>query len=163
MNAATSGVISGRRVALWFVAFFAVIIAVNLFMARQAIVHWTGLVVPNSYVASQQFNGKIAAHRALAALGLAETVTVSAGRLQWALSTADGKTLPLVSATVQLGRPVGAQDDASLAMIAEPASNILSAPIPSAGRWVATIVADVPGVGRYETVHRLTVHDGDMK
>ncbi len=37
------------------VAFFGVIIAVNVTMATIAIASWTGLVVQNSYVASQEF------------------------------------------------------------------------------------------------------------
>ena len=39
-------------------AFFGVIIAVNVVMATLASTSWTGLVVENSYVASQEFNRK---------------------------------------------------------------------------------------------------------
>jgi nitrogen fixation protein FixH len=39
------------------VAFFGVVIAVNLTMARLAIGSFGGVVVENSYVASQKFNG----------------------------------------------------------------------------------------------------------
>ena len=37
-------------------AFFGVVVAVNLFMARDALSTFGGLVVENSYVASQDFN-----------------------------------------------------------------------------------------------------------
>jgi nitrogen fixation protein FixH len=42
--------------AMILVAFFAVVIAVNLLMARLAISTFGGVVVENSYVASQHFN-----------------------------------------------------------------------------------------------------------
>jgi nitrogen fixation protein FixH len=52
------------------VAFFGVIITVNMIMARFAVTTWSGLVVPNTYVASQQFNAKAAQSRAIAAQGI---------------------------------------------------------------------------------------------
>ena len=39
--------------------FFGTIISVNLLMAWYANTSWSGLVVKNSYVASQEFNGKL--------------------------------------------------------------------------------------------------------
>src|SRR5690606_31679205 len=49
------------------VLFFGVIISVNLYMAWQATHTWSGLVVKNTYIASQEFNGKVAEAKALAA------------------------------------------------------------------------------------------------
>ncbi len=54
---------TGRRLAAILVSFFAVVIAVNLAMAMVARGSWSGLVVANSYVASQEFNEKVAAAR----------------------------------------------------------------------------------------------------
>ena len=50
------GEFTGRHMAIIMVAFFGVIIAVNLTMATLASRSWTGLVVKNSYVESQKFN-----------------------------------------------------------------------------------------------------------
>ncbi|MFC3175391.1 FixH family protein [Novosphingobium bradum] len=47
---------TGRHMALIMVAFFGVVIAVNVTMARLATSTFTGVVVENSYVASQHFN-----------------------------------------------------------------------------------------------------------
>ena len=47
-------------------AFFGTIITVNFTMAYLATSTWSGLVVKNTYVASQQFNGKAAAAKARA-------------------------------------------------------------------------------------------------
>lgn len=48
---------TGRHLACIVVAFFAVVIAVNMLMATLAGRSFGGLVVANSYVASQRFNG----------------------------------------------------------------------------------------------------------
>ena len=48
---------TGRHMAAIMIAFFTVVIGVNVVMARSAIQTFGGVVVENSYVASQQFNG----------------------------------------------------------------------------------------------------------
>lgn len=48
---------TGRHMAAIMVAFFSVVIGVNMVMARSAISTFGGVVVDNSYVASQEFNG----------------------------------------------------------------------------------------------------------
>lgn len=55
--------ITGRKVLLTIVAFFGVIIAVNATMLTLAVKTFGGLVVENSYVASQRFNEDVAAAR----------------------------------------------------------------------------------------------------
>src|SRR3546814_20687118 len=50
--------------------FFGIVISVNLYMAWQATRSWSGLVVENTYIASQEFNGKVADAKALAASGV---------------------------------------------------------------------------------------------
>jgi nitrogen fixation protein FixH len=55
---------TGRHMAAALVGFFAVVIAVNLVMATQAVRTFGGVVVANSYVASQRFNGWLAEARA---------------------------------------------------------------------------------------------------
>lgn len=51
-----SGQFTGRHMTAILVAFFAVVIAVNVAMARYASSTFGGVVVENSYVASQHFN-----------------------------------------------------------------------------------------------------------
>lgn len=57
--------ITGRQVFIGFAAAFGLIIAVNVFMAINAIKTFPGLEVDNSYVASQEFNKRKAAQEAL--------------------------------------------------------------------------------------------------
>ena len=47
---------TGRHMLAIIVSFFGVIIAVNMTLVYFAVQSWSGLVVKNSYVASQKFN-----------------------------------------------------------------------------------------------------------
>ncbi|MBX4975304.1 cation transporter, partial [Rhizobium lentis] len=61
---------TGLHMLLATSAFFAVVIAVNVTMAFYASSSWSGLVVENTYVASQEFNRKAAAMKAMATSGI---------------------------------------------------------------------------------------------
>lgn len=60
---------TGRHMALILVSFFTLVVAVNLTMARFATSTFGGVVVENSYVASQHFNRWLDEARAERALG----------------------------------------------------------------------------------------------
>lgn len=55
---------TGRKMLIVMIAFFATIIAVNAIMLTLAVKNFGGLVVQNSYVASQRFNEDVAATQA---------------------------------------------------------------------------------------------------
>ena len=67
--AAQPGTFTGRHMAILVISFFGVIISVNIGMAVISSVSWTGLVVDNSYIASQEFEEKRLAHEAQLAAG----------------------------------------------------------------------------------------------
>ncbi|MGO4840209.1 FixH family protein, partial [Rhizobiaceae sp. 2RAB30] len=71
-----NGTFTGRHMLAIMVAFFGTIIAVNVTMATLAGRSWTGFVVKNSYVASQEFNRKAEQGRAQAALGWESRLTM---------------------------------------------------------------------------------------
>lgn len=82
-----AGRFTGRHMALIMVAFFAVVIAVNVLMATLASRSFTGVVVENSYVASQHFNRWLDEARAEDRLGWKATARrESDGRLFVALA-----------------------------------------------------------------------------
>jgi nitrogen fixation protein FixH len=62
------------------IAFFGVVIAVNMTMATLATRTFGGVVVENSYVASQKYNGWLAAARKQDQLGWAVEATLDAQR-----------------------------------------------------------------------------------
>ena len=86
-------------------AFFGVVISVNLFMAWNATSSWTGLVVKNSYVASQHFNEVTAEKRAQMAMGWKAVPSYHDGMLT--LTVEDARQAPIDDAiiTAKLGRP----------------------------------------------------------
>ncbi|TIV56739.1 MAG: cytochrome oxidase, partial [Mesorhizobium sp.] len=74
---------TGKHMLVSILAFFAVVIGVNVTMATLALKSWTGLVVENTYVASQQFNEEAKKGRAQAALGWTGTLTVASGEVRY--------------------------------------------------------------------------------
>ena len=93
---------SGRKFTGWhmtgiLVAFFGVVVSVNVFMARAAISTFGGTVVDNSYVASQKFNGWLDKAEAQKALGWTVSARLNANRL--VLVTAETAT-PATVATL---------------------------------------------------------------
>lgn len=126
---------TGRKMLYAMLAFFAVIIAANLIMMTFAISTHTGTVVPNSYVASQDFNARIAADREQRRLGWRADLSYE-GRVA-NLTFRDRAGAPLAGLTVAgvIGRPVSAAHDRPLAF-RETAPGIYVADVElAAGDW----------------------------
>jgi nitrogen fixation protein FixH len=71
---------TGRHAAAILVAFFAVVIAVNMLMATLATRTFGGVVVENSYVASQHYNRWLAEARRQEQLGWSITPSLDGSR-----------------------------------------------------------------------------------
>ena len=93
------------------VLFFGVIVSVNLTLAWYANSSWTGLVVKNSYVASQHFNEDQVERRRQIAMGWQSEIEYGEGRLAVHLSDADGKPVVLDRLEAKVGRPAFEADD----------------------------------------------------
>lgn len=102
--------ITGKHVAIGFVAAFGLIIGVNLLLAFSAISTFPGLEVKNTYVASQKFNERKAAQQALA---WTVTATHSNGMLRLLIAGADGQAVEVASLDAVLGRATHVKDDTS--------------------------------------------------
>lgn len=135
---------TGRHMAAILIAFFGVIIAVNLTMATFATRTFGGTVVANSYVASQKYNGWLAAARAQEALGWASQVTLGDDRrVRIAVTKGDQ---PLAVEVEGFARhPLGREGEVPLRFMVEGEGLVADAPLP-AGRWL---------------VHLLIRHGGD--
>ncbi|KLI65061.1 FixH family protein [Aurantiacibacter marinus] len=127
---------TGRHMAIIMVCGFGVIIAVNLFMATLAVGGFSGVVVKNSYVASQQFNGWLDEAQAQEALGW----IVTTGR------TADG-SISVATAEVPEGavltgrarRPLGDSDITDIVFTGNVETGFRSTlPLPP-GRWLVRV------------------------
>lgn len=126
---------TGRHMAAILVAFFAVVIAINVTMARFAMSTFGGTVVENSYVASQNYNRWLERADAQARLGWDMGVTLDAGRHVLLTIRKAGRSLEGVRASATVNHPVGRT--ASVALRFEPAAGggLRSVEPLAMGRW----------------------------
>lgn len=124
---------TGRHMAAIMVGFFTVVIAVNVFMAREASATFGGVVVENSYVASQQFNRWLAEASNERKLGLsAELGRRSDGRVTIALH---GSNTARASVAAVARHPLGRMADRTLLFTPDGDGGYLSDRALPAGRW----------------------------
>ena len=148
---------TGWHMAAITVSFFAVIIAVNLTLAVFASTSWTGLVVANSYVASQSFNRDAEIARQQQALGWQMNLAVDRSLAKIAILDRDG--LPMVGLNIRavLQRPTDEAGDQVLKLReAGPGIYVADAAIGS-GVWVADITAEGPARKPVRFVQRIFV------
>lgn len=107
------GVITGRKVLLIAVAAFGVVIAANLALLFSATGTFPGLVVKNSYVASQNWNRTVAAQRAT---GWQVSVGYETGALGITVGDRDGAPVPGLDVSAVIGRPASQAGDRRLAL-----------------------------------------------
>jgi nitrogen fixation protein FixH len=83
-------------------------------MAYFARTSWSGLVVENTYVASQQFNAKAALARRIAESGVKGALDVKGEAIAYQLT--DSKAAPVIAdaVTLRFRRPVGDRQDFTL-------------------------------------------------
>jgi nitrogen fixation protein FixH len=126
-----AGPFTGRHMAAILVAFFAVVIVVNVFMARLATSTFTGVVVENSYVASQNYNRWLDEARAEERLGWhAAAVRDADGHVRVTLTGAPAGAV----VTGDAWHPLGRAPDHALRFVAVAAGFRSAEPLP-AGRW----------------------------
>ncbi|WP_087005454.1 FixH family protein [Rhizobium sullae] len=102
---------TGRHMLLIMLTFFGIIIAVNMTMAWYASSSWSGLVVKNTYVASQEFNKKAEAMRAMAMSGVSGKFALHDGLIVYELHNRDGFPAAADEVTAHFKRPVGDHED----------------------------------------------------
>lgn len=134
---------TGWHMATIMIAFFGVVISVNLIMARYASSTFGGVVVENSYVASQKFNTWLDAAEKQKALGWsAKAERQLDGRVAVTMAgmpTEEGT----LDATAR--HPLGRLDDQTLIFSRAADGRFLSdKPLPS-GRWILRLEAKAQG------------------
>jgi nitrogen fixation protein FixH len=133
--------------------FFGTIISVNLVMAWNASRSWSGLVVQNSYVASQQFNGKVAESRAFAASGIKGRLMAEPGFIRYVLTRRGGSEGRVDKVVAVFKRPVEEHEDVRIVL--ERAGNglFVAAGDLKPGQWIA----DVTAMAGEEIVYRQAI------
>jgi nitrogen fixation protein FixH len=107
---------TGWHMLFSMLAFFGVIITVNMTMAVLAGRSWTGLVVKNSYVASQHFNEDLVEARRQAARGWRGQLVVEPSGLNFELTDRTGKPVMLGDLTASVGRPASEAYDQTVVL-----------------------------------------------
>ncbi|CDN50283.1 FixH family protein [Neorhizobium galegae] len=99
------------------VLFFGTIISVNFYMAYNAVTSWSGLVAENTYVASQQFNGKAAEARTLTATGVTGRITTDGSDIRYEVFHPKNGPVAADTLTLKFKRPVGEHQDFELDLV----------------------------------------------
>ncbi len=148
---------TGWHMAAITISFFAIIVAVNLTLAFFASTSWTGLVVANSYVASQRFNQDAAIGRQQRALGWQMNLTFNRGLARISFLDRDNQPLAGLSIRAILQRPTDEAGDQKL-QLQEKGVGIYLAQMPiSRGGWIADITAENSGQKLVRFVQRIFV------
>ena len=153
----TTKPITGWHIATMFLGFFGIVFAVNISMAVMAYRSWTGLVVENSYVASQQFNADVAAHKKSESLGISHQLHYTNGKLILALVGADGKPMDTDKVQISIGRPVDDGEDLKLVAARSASGQFEATAKLGNGVWSGELSALVEGSQLWRQPFKLTV------
>ena len=133
---------TGRHMTAILVVGFGIVVAVNFTMASYAVGGFHGVVVENSYIASQEFNGWLEDAEEVRALGWeAAPVRGEAGHVVVTTdSLPDGAVL-----TAELRRPIGMHDYASLTFAPLDDGRFRSLQAVDDGRWTIRLFITAGG------------------
>ena len=150
---------TGRHMWILALSFFGVIIAVNVGMATLAMRSWTGLVVNNSYVASQEFEDKRLAHQAQQAAGWQAVLTYLPGVARLVIVDGARGPIDLGDVSLQVNRPVGGHDDQTVSLHHKADGSYEASIELPRGLWDATVTAPKTTLGPFELRERIRVGD----
>ena len=126
---------TGRHATMILVAFFGVVISVNIVMASFALSTFGGTVVDNSYVASQHYNEWLARADAQDRLGWDRSVTVDADRHVRLAVRKDGAAVEGLRIVATLRHPLGQAPARAMRFAPAADGTLRSLDALPAGRW----------------------------
>lgn len=150
---------TGRHMLAVVLLFFGTIIAVNVVMVISATGTFPGLVVHNSYVASQNFNHTLAEARSQAASGWQMQFEADHGILRVRLTDRDGQPLRRLALTAAAGRPSTTGEDRTLILAAD-GDGYRSAEALPPGLWEIAVEARADGERVFGERYRIHVAGG---
>ena len=150
--------IKGGHVLAMLIAFFGVIFGVNFVMAYLANSTWSGLVVENGYVASQNFDKQLAKAKAQEALGWNVGFSFDKSSVKISFADSKGAKIDTLNLTGKLQRTVTDKEDQVLTF-GWMGSGVYSAPARLApGLWEVEIDGKGDGVADYHKIFRFVVN-----
>ena len=126
---------TGRHATMILVAFFGVVISVNIVMASFALSTFGGTVVDNSYVASQHYNEWLARADAQDRLGWDKSVTVDESRHVRLTVRKDGVLVEGLRIVATLRHPLGQTPARAMRFAPAADGTLRSLDALPAGRW----------------------------
>jgi nitrogen fixation protein FixH len=163
MSSKPSRPFTGGHLAALLLLFFATVIAINSAMAVIASRSWSGFVVRNSYVASQEFNRRVAEARDQAALGWSGRLSLAAGRLRYELRDARGKLVDASHATASFRRPVSDREDRVMALPPSKGGPFETDVTLADGIWIIEFEIDAGLAYPYRDTRRVHIADGAIQ
>jgi nitrogen fixation protein FixH len=130
-----TGRFTGWHMATILIAFFGVVVAVNLIMARYAVATFGGTVVDNSYVASQHYNHWLAQADRQAKLGWTPKLMLDSDRRLVVSVAKDGAPLKNLAASGVAIHPLGQAPSVDLLFAPSASGALISNQSLPAGRW----------------------------
>ncbi|MEO9467337.1 FixH family protein [Parasphingorhabdus sp.] len=128
--------INGFHATWMFIAFFGVIFAVNMLMARFAVSSFGGTVVDNSYVASQNYNKWLEEGRQQASHGWSFSKASRSGeQLIFSAIAEDQNPLESMTLSAEVSHPVGRTETFELTFGETAPGQYRSIEAVPAGRW----------------------------
>jgi nitrogen fixation protein FixH len=147
---------TGRHMLAVVLLFFGTIIGVNVVMVVSATGTFPGLVVKNSYVASQNFNRTLAEARAQDESGWRMELAADAGVLALRLADRDGVPLRRLAVTAAAGRPSTTGEDRTLVLVEDETGYRAAEALPP-GLWEIAIEAREDGTRVFGARQRIHV------
>lgn len=139
------------------VAFFGVIIGVNVTLAVLANKTWSGLIVANGYVASQDYNKSEERARAQALLGWRAELARDKGVFTVTMKNKDGRPMPDLKVEGTLRRPVTAKEDMVLAFAASGDGSYTAPAVLAPGQWEFEMAVRNPQGQSFTETYRFLV------
>jgi nitrogen fixation protein FixH len=140
--------------------FFGVIIAVNVVLAVAASGTFPGLVVRNSYVASQGYNQLLTSARVQTEAGWRLELEAADGLLNVRLANRDGRVEHYLVVTALAGRPSSSREDRTIEF-SDGADGYRAAEALSPGLWEIDVEARRGGELVFRETRRAYVRPGE--
>ena len=157
-------VFTGWHMLAILVAFFGVIITVNMTMAYLANSTWSGLISKNTYVASQDFNKRAAIARKWLESGIDGELGVSGNEVSYRL-TKSGAAVSADEVKVHFRHPVGEKHDFALTL-APAGDGVYRGTIAGMvddGAWIVELESRKNGETVYHEATRIFISGGEKK
>ncbi len=158
---APAGTLTGRKVLAMLIAFFGVVIVVNVFMMEAAIRTFGGVDTPSSYEAGRAFEGEEARAAAQAARSwqVSEHLSPSGDEQVLSVEVLDDAGAPVTGIDVHatLAHPIDERRDVVLAMTETGPGTYRGRGIVTPGVWQIELLVDRDGQQLFKSRNRVLV------